>query len=155
MAPAERVVSGAARRARQMMIGGVVGGHAAGLIVIALAAVVSGYDGVLTSSLGFATVVIFYGVGQWLEAIASDMEPMHGLGLVLASYAVRVVGIAAGLWAILSLDAVAPRIIDGWLVASMTATVFAWVGGVVLVASRQRVPIYDEIAPADPEDEQT
>lgn len=155
MAPAERVVSGAARRARQMMLGGVVGAHVAGLIVIALAAILSGADGVLTSVLGFATVVIFYGVGQWLEAIASDMEPMQGLGLVLVSYAVRVVGIAAGLWAILSLEAVAPHIIDGWLVASMTATVFAWVGGVVLVASRQRVPIYDEIVTADSQDEQT
>lgn len=155
MAAAERIVSGAARRAKQMMIGGVVGAHVAGLIVIALAAILSGADGVLTSLLGFATVVIFYGIGQWLEAIASDMEPMQGLALVLVSYAVRVVGIAAGLWGILSLDAVAPHIVDGWLVASMTATVFAWVGGVVIVASRQRVPIYDEIAPAISEDEQT
>lgn len=137
------------------MMGGVVGAHMAGVIVIALAAAFSGSDGVLTSVLGFATVVVFYGIGQWLEAIASDMEPMQGLGLVLMSYAVRVVGIAAGLWAVLSLDAVAPHIVDGWLVASMTATVFAWVGGVVIVASRQRVPIYDEIPTAESEDEQT
>ena len=30
-----------------------------------------------------------------------------------------------------------------WLLLAVTATVFSWITGVVLVASRQRVPIYD------------
>ena len=53
------------------------------------------------------------------------------------------IGIAAGLWAILSLPAVAPHVVDGWLLLSIAGTVIAWVTGVVLVASRQRVPVYD------------
>lgn len=138
-----RVVSGAARRARQMMLGGLVLGHVAGVVSFALALLIDGPDGALTVVLGFAAVVIFFSIGQAIEVIACEMDPIQGMGLALASYAVRVIGVAAGLWFILSLPAVEPRIIDGWLLLAVTATVFSWITGVVLVASRQRVPIYD------------
>lgn len=153
-------VSGATRRARQMMAGGVAAAHAVGLPIVGLAAVLDGADGALTAALGFGAVVLFYAVGQWLEVIASELPAMQGMGLVLTSYAVRVIGIAAGLWGILSFHVVAPHVIDGWLVASVVGTVLAWVSGVVIVASRQRVPIYDgvddeECIPDDvPSDEQ-
>ncbi|WP_296141287.1 hypothetical protein [uncultured Tessaracoccus sp.] len=148
-------VTAATRRAKEMMLGGLVGGHLAGLLVIALALVVDGPDGLLTAILGFAAVVVFYAVGQWLEVIATELPAMQGLALVLVGYAVRVIGIAAGLWAILTLDAVAPRVRDGWLVASVVGTVIAWVAGVVVVASRQRVPIYDEPVHVRREDEES
>jgi hypothetical protein len=38
---------------------------------------------------------------------------------------------------------VAPYVSRGWLLLSVAGTVVAWVTGVVLVASRQRVPVYD------------
>ncbi|HMR48275.1 MAG TPA: hypothetical protein PKE40_14625 [Arachnia sp.] len=137
-------VTAATRRARQMMLGGVAGGHLAGLTVIGLSLALGGTDALLTALLGFAAVVIFYAIGQALEVVASELEPMQGMALVLISYAVRVIGIAAGLWFLLRLPSVAPRIVDGWLLLSVVATVLGWVTGVVLVASRQRVPVYDE-----------
>lgn len=140
----ERRITAATRRARQMMLGGLVLGHAVGLTVVGLGLALGGPDAALTAALGFAAVVIFYSVGQALEVVASELEAMQGMALVLVSYAVRVIGIAAGLWAILNLPAVAPHIVDGWLVLSVAGTVIAWVGGVVLVAARQRVPVYDD-----------
>ncbi len=139
---AERRTTGATRRARQMMLGGVAAGHAAGLVVLGLAAA-TGTDALLTAALGFAAVVLFFSIGQAIEVVACELDPVQGMGLALASYALRVVGIAAGLWAILSLPALEGRVSDGWLLASVTVTVLAWITGVVLVASRQRVPIYD------------
>lgn len=127
-----------------MMLGALVLSHAIGFGVIGLALAVDGVSGLITAALGFAAVIIFYAIGQALEVVATEMDPMQGMGLVLVSYGVRVVGIAAGLWAILSLESVAEHVIDLWLVVSVTATVLAWVTGVVLVASRQRVPVYDE-----------
>ncbi len=138
-----RRVTAATSRARQMMLGGVVVGHIVGITIIGLALAIGGVDAALTAALGFAAVVIFYSIGQALEVIASELEPMQGLGLVLVSYAVRVIGIAAGLWTLLSLPALAPRVAGGWLVLSVSGTVIGWVTGVVLVASRQRVPVYD------------
>ena len=136
-------VTAATQRAREMMLGGVIAGNLAGITVMGLAFAIDGVDGLLTAALAFAAAILFYSIGQWLEVIATELDPMQGMGLVLLSYGVRVVGIAAGLWWILSTPQIAPRVIDGWLVASMAATVFCWVGGVVLVASRQRVPVYD------------
>ncbi|HMQ66680.1 MAG TPA: hypothetical protein PJ992_10340 [Arachnia sp.] len=140
---AERVVTAATRRARQMMLGGMVFGHAVGLGVIGLALALGGPGAALTAALGFAAVVVFYTVGQALEVVASEMPTAHGLILVLASYAVRVIGIAGGLWFLLGLPQLAPHVSRPWLAASVAATVVAWVTGVVLVAARQRVPVYD------------
>lgn len=137
-------VSAAARRARQMMIGGLALGHVCGLVVIGLGAVLGGPDALLTAALGFAAVVVFFSVGQWLEVIACELDPVQGMGLALASYVVRVAGITAGIWAITTVPAIAPHIVGGWLVAAVTVTVLGWVTGVVLVAARQRVPVYDE-----------
>ena len=126
-----------------MMVGGLVAGNAVGLSLIGLGLALAGADAARTAALGFAAVVIFYSVGQALEVIASELDPMQGMGLVLVSYAVRIVGIAAGLWGILGHPAVAPHVVDAWLLLSVVGTVLAWVSGVVYVASRQHVPVYD------------
>lgn len=139
----ERIVTAATRRAQQMMLGGLVLGHVAGVTCFGLALAIDGADGALTVILGFAAVVIFFVIGQFIEIIACEMDPIRGMGLVLVSYALRVAGVTAGLWLVFSMPALEGRILDGWLLLSMTATVFSWVTGVVLVASRQRVPIYD------------
>lgn len=125
------------------MIGGLIAGHVVGLTILGLALGIGGGGAALTAALGFAAVVVFYSIGQAIEVIASELDPLQGLGLVLISYAVRVVGIAAGLWGLLSLPAVAPHASGGWLLLSVTGTVLAWVTGVVFVASRQHVPVYD------------
>lgn len=137
------VVTAATLRARQMMLGGVVGGHMVGLAILVAAYCFDGADAALTAALGFATVVLFYAIGQAIEVVACELAPIQGMGLVLVSYAVRVIGIAAGLWGVLSLPPVAEKVSEGWLLLSVTGTVLAWVTGVVLVAARQRVPVYD------------
>ena len=126
-----------------MMIGGLIAGHVVGLTIVGLALGIGGGGPALTAALGFAAVVIFYSIGQAIEVVASELDPMQGMGLVLISYAVRVVGIAAGLWGLLNLPAVAPHVSNGWLLLSVAGTVLAWVSGVVFVASRQHVPVYD------------
>ena len=149
-----RRVTAATRRAREMMMGGLVAGHAVGIGIIGLALALGGADAALTAALGFAAVVIFYSIGQALEVVASELDPVQGLGLVLVSYAVRIVGIAAGLWGILGHPAVAPHVADVWLLLSVAGTVLAWVTGVVFVASRQHVPVYDTeyVPPASSDD---
>lgn len=138
-----RVVTAATRRAKEMMLGGLIGGHVVGLTIVGLALAMGGGGAALTAALGFAAVVIFYSIGQAIEVIASELEPFQGMGLVLVSYGVRVVGIAAGLWGLLSLPSIAPHVSRGWLLLSVSGTVVAWVIGVVFVASRQHVPVYD------------
>ena len=145
----KRVISGAAARARQMMVGGLVLAHVVGLSIFGVALAVAGGAGALSVALGFAAVVIFFSIGQAIEVVACELDPLQGMGLALSSYAVRVIGIGAGMWFLLGHPAVEPHILRGWLLLAVTGTVVAWIGGVVLVASKQRVPIYDHdyIAP--------
>lgn len=148
---AERRTGPASRRAREMMLGGLVGGHAVGLLIIVAALLFGGEGAVVTAALGFAAVVIFYSVGQAIEVVAAELPDLQGLGLVMVSYVVRVVGIAAGLWFILDLPAVQPFVREGWLLLSVAGTVLAWVAGVVVVGFRQRIPVYDtEYHPPSP-----
>ncbi|MGO1384237.1 MAG: hypothetical protein ACTHWA_00715 [Arachnia sp.] len=139
-----RVFSGSARRAREMMVGGLVLGHAVGLGIFGLALALDGASAAITVALGFAAVVIFFSIGQAIEIVACEMDPVQGMGVALASYGVRVVGIGAGMWFLLRHPAVEPLISPGWLLLAVTGTVIAWVTGVVVVAARQRVPIYDQ-----------
>lgn len=136
-------MSPASRRAREMMVGGLVGGHAVGLLIIAAALLFGGEGAAVTAALGFAAVVIFYAVGQAIEVVAAELPDFQGLGLVMVSYVVRVVGIAAGLWFILELPSVSPIVREGWLLLSVAGTVLAWVAGVVTVGFRQRIPVHD------------
>ncbi|MDO5737178.1 MAG: hypothetical protein Q4P15_11965 [Propionibacteriaceae bacterium] len=147
----KRPVSGAARRARQMMVGGLVLAHAIGLGIFGIALAVAGAPGAISVALGFAAVVIFFSIGQAIEIVACELDPFQGMGLALASYGVRVVGIGAGMWFLLGHPLVEPHILRGWLLLAVTGTVIAWITGVVLVASRQRVPIYDHeyVAPEE------
>ncbi len=139
-----RVLSGAARRARQMMVGGLVLAHAVGLCVLGLALALGGAHGLAGAALGFAIVVIFFSIGQAIEIVACELEPIRGMGLALVSYAVRVIGIGAGMWLLMGLPAVEQSLDRPWLMAGVSSTTFAWIAGVLLVASRQRVPIYDK-----------
>lgn len=150
--PRPRMLSGAARRARQMMVGGLVLAHAVGLGILGLALALDGAPAVISAALGFAAVVIFFSIGQAIEIVACELEPVQGMGVALASYAVRVIGIGAGMWFLVGHPSMEPFISPGWLLLSVTGTVIAWITGVVVVAARQRVPIYDEeyIAPIGP-----
>ncbi|MGV8847171.1 hypothetical protein [Tessaracoccus sp.] len=144
-------ISGAALRAREMMVGGLVLAHIVGLCLLGVALATAGGPGVLSVAVGFAAVVIFFSIGQAIEIVACELDPVQGMGLALSSYAVRVIGIGAGMWFLLGHPAVKPHIQPGWLLLGVTGTVIAWITGVVVVASRQRVPIYDHeyVAPTD------
>lgn len=125
------------------MIGGLAAGHAVGLSVCGLAVVIGTQAALIGAALGFAAVVIFFSAGQAVEIIACELDPVQGLGVVLASYAVRVVGIGAGFWFVTTHPQLGPATDRNWLAGAVVATVLAWTSGVVVVAARQRVPIYD------------
>ena len=64
-------MTGATRRAKQMMLGGLVAGHAAGFAVCGTAIAVGLREALIGAALGFAAVVIFFSVGQAVEVVVN------------------------------------------------------------------------------------
>lgn len=124
-----------------MMLGGLALAHLAGLMAAMAALVLAGSSGLVSAVIGLAVVVIFYSIGQAIEIIALELPGFTGLSIVLASYAVRVIGIGFLIWAVLT--AGRGVLSEGWVVAGVVAAVLGWTTGVVVVAARQRVPVFD------------
>lgn len=124
-----------------MLLGGLAGGNLLGLGCCAIAFLVVGREAGGGALLGLAVVVLFFSIGQAIEVVALELPGITGLSVVLASYAVRVLGIGAMLNWILSDES--RQLSPVWLGIGVVATVIGWVAGVVLVASRQRVPVFD------------
>lgn len=139
--PPRASVVAATARVRALLVAGLVGGHSLGLLAIGLGAALAGRAGLFGAAVGFACVIIFFGIGQAIELVAGVMANVNGLVLTMTSYAVRVIGLGLGLKVIT--DAAGGSLHAGWLFAGVTATVVGWVGMVVVAAARQRVPVYD------------
>lgn len=117
--------------------------HFVGLTIIGIALATSPRAGLVSSCLGFAIVVLFFGIGQAIEIVACELAPTTGMALVLSSYALRVIGVGAGMIALQQIPAIADLLSPRWLAISVVSCVVAWLAGVIAVAARQRVPIYD------------
>lgn len=137
-------LSGMARRARQQLVGGLLACQLVGLAIIGIALGFGDQAALVSSCLGFLVVIVFFGIGQAIEIVACELEPTAGMAVVLASYALRVIGIGAGMVALQQIPAIADLIAPRWLAISVCGCVVAWLGGVIGVAVRQRVPIYDK-----------
>ena len=75
--------------------------------------------------------------------MACELGPVQGRVLVGGGEAGRVVGVGARIWFVTSHPQLGPKTARNWLAAAVIATVLAWTTGVVVVALRERVPIYD------------
>ena len=62
---AESRITDATRRSRQMMIGGLVGAHAAGVLFLLLAVLVGGPGAVLTTVLALAVLTGMKEISRW------------------------------------------------------------------------------------------
>lgn len=124
-----------------MLLGGLLAAHIAGLTVLGLGLATGGAIGALSVVIGFALVVVFFSLGQAIELVALELRSTLGLIVTLASYGVRV--ICLGLALRLVIAAGADRLSPEWLFAGVVAGVLGWVSGIVIVAARQRVPVFD------------
>lgn len=134
---------GATKRAFGMALGGVVGGLIAAALVVACALTFADHAALVSCLTGIVAVIIFYVIGQLIEIGAHNLRPVPGMSLVLASYVLRVAGITAALWGINTMPWFAARLEQSWLGISVIVTTCGWISGMMVIAMRQRVPIYD------------
>ncbi|HHU40461.1 MAG TPA: hypothetical protein GXZ45_14420 [Propionibacterium sp.] len=139
-----RPISENTRRAQQLLVAGLVGGHMAGLTVVGLFLALGGTNAGATAAIGAAVVLAFYTIALGVQLAVADAAPKVVLFAWFASYVTRVSILGLGLAAVLAnaerwawLDPVA-------LFVSTIVTVMGWLGLELWRFSRMRVLVYDE-----------
>lgn len=131
-------------RARRLLAGGAVGGHAAWLTCIVAFGLAGGVSGAVSAALAGVLTIAFFTIGQAVQVLVADADPRTVLFASLVSYVGRVGGLGA-LLAIALANADRFRAMDTTAVAVTTiAVVLGWLGAEIRVFSRLRIPVFDE-----------
>ncbi len=139
-------------RALRLLWGGFAGCHLVGLTAVGLAGVVGDAAAMVSAALGLALVILFFTIGQAVQVMLADRDPVQVLAGSLLSYAMRAGALGACLGAY---EVNRPRlaVIDPTaLFVGICAGVLGWLAGEIWTFSRMRIPVYDtEYVPPAPE----
>lgn len=124
-----------------MLLGGLILAHGGGLAALGIALVSVGLSEVVAVLIGFALVVVFFSLGQAVEIVAMVLANTAGLVLTLCCYLLRVVLLGLALGAVIA--ATDGKLTASWIFCGVGCSTLGWVTGVVWVAARQRLPVYD------------
>lgn len=131
-------------RARQLLAGGAVGGHAAMLTCVGIFLVAGGVPGAVSAALAGILTIAFFIIGQAVQVRVADADPRRVLVASLVSYAARIAVLGALLVVALAnrerLSAINPTAVA----VSTIAVVIGWLAAEILVFSRLRIPVFDE-----------
>ena len=130
------------RRARQLWLGGLIGGHLAWLTLIGIALISAGGSGLISALISGAVVIGFFAIGGAILAAVADWPPISVMVVALASYVLRVIGAGILLWQALQ-HAERLNLQPGIVVATTIAVVLGWVGAEVWAFTRLRIPVFD------------
>lgn len=138
------------RRALRLLVGGLLAGLAAGVVVSLGFWVGRGPASALAAVVTMLVVIGFFAVGQGLQAAVADASPRVGLVVALGSYAVRVtllgvvvLGSLGGPDRVSGADPVA-------VVVATIAVTIGWVSGEVAAYHRLRIPVFDSLEGSPP-----
>jgi len=130
-------------RARQLLLGGAVGGLAGTVLSLVGHGIGYGTAGVLSAALAAAMVLFFYGVGQYVMVLFADAGARTLLSVAMCSYTARVVVLGLLLLVYNSHADALPRLVPTAVFLTTVAVVVGWLVVEVLVFSRLRVGVYD------------
>lgn len=132
------------RRARTLLVGSAIGGHAAALLCVGLFLALRGPAAGAWSAVAAVVTLAFNTIGQAVQVAVADAPARTVFAAAMASYVLRVTVLGLLLQVVVqngdrfaNLDPIA-------LVVTTIAVVVAWLGTEFWVYSRLRIPIYDE-----------
>lgn len=132
------------RRARTLLLGSAIGGHAAALASVGLFLALRGPAAAAWAAVAAVVTLAFNIIGQGVQVVVADAPARTVFVAALASYLLRVTALGLLLQLVVSnadrfanLDPVA-------VVVTTIAVVVAWLATEFWVYSRLRIPVYDE-----------
>ncbi|HEY3337254.1 MAG TPA: hypothetical protein VGK18_02015 [Propionicimonas sp.] len=139
-----RVPSPNMMRARRLLAGGAVGGHAALVSCVVAFGIAGGVPAAVSAALAGVLTIAFFTIGQAVQVLVADADPRTVLFASLVSYIARVGGLGA-LLAVALANADRFKAMDTTAVAVTTiVVVLCWLAAEIRVFSRLRIPVFDE-----------
>jgi ATP synthase protein I len=130
-------------RARRLLAGGALGGHAVAFLVVGLCFALRGPAGGISAAIAALGVLAFFGIGQLVQVWVADADPHVVLVAALGSYVFRV-GLPAVALMLLTRDPARLAGMDRPAVAIATiAVVLGWLVAEVWTFAHLRIPVFD------------
>ncbi|WP_461367488.1 hypothetical protein [Candidatus Darwinibacter acetoxidans] len=130
-------------RARQLMVGGIIGGHVAAVAVIAVSWLVGGPEHAVSAAFAAVLVLVFNMVGHAVQVMVSDADPKVALVAALVSYVARVTVMGMVLAVVLFNADKFEWLQPVAVVWGVFVVLFGWLATELWVFSRLRIPVYD------------
>jgi len=140
------------RRVLQLLAGGLAGGLLAGVAATIVCWLAAGTPGAVAAVVSAGVVIVFFAIGQGLQAVVADADPTLALVVALGSYVMRVFLLGMLLSVALADVGLARSVPSLAVVGTTIAVGLGWIGGEVATWSRLRIPVFDstESAPNQP-----
>lgn len=125
-------------------VGGAAGWtFAAGLLVVAAAALLSGLPAALGAGIGMSMVCLFFATGAVVLAVVGRLAPSASLLVALLTYTLKVVLIGLVFVSLRSSGALAGAVDARWLAGTVVGCTLTWTTVQVVYTMRARQLAYD------------
>lgn len=135
--------SAARGRARRLAVGGLAGGGVAGIVALLAHWLFAGASALPTVAVAWVVTLLFFALGQLVQVLLADADPLQVTIAALGSYVIRVFGLGVVLMVVLSHPDRAAWLAPIPLVVTTIAVVIGWLAGEFTAYSRLRIPVFD------------
>ncbi len=126
-----------------VLVKATVAAFGAGLVVVALAAIIDGGSAVVSALVGTAIVVAVFAFGAFVVNAVAGLLPAASLLVALLTYTLQVVLMAMVFVALSTTGGPGDDLDRGWLGAAVIAGTAGWLVAQLTLATRLRLPAYE------------
>ena len=119
----------------------------AGLLAVALAAVVAGSPAAAGAGIGATMVVLFFSLGAVVLDLVTSRAPAASLLVALLTYTLKIVLVGLVFFGLSGSGALESAVDPRWLGGTVIGCTLVWLVSQIVFGMRARIPVYD--LPAD------
>jgi hypothetical protein len=133
------------------LLGALGAGAVAVVVLVVAAALVDGRAAVVGAAGGGGLTLAVFAIGIAVVTVVARLMPAASLLVALMTYALQLLVLALCVAALERAGVTDQDLSRGWFAAAVIAVALLWVVGQLVVATRQRIPVYDLGHDASPE----
>lgn len=126
-----------------VLLGAAAAALVVGLLMVLLAALVSGSTAALSVAAGVGLVVAVIGFGVFTLNTVASIMPSATVLVALVTYALQLVVMAAVLLTLVRNGILEDTLDRRWLGGGVAVAALAWMVAQIIAAMRARIPVYD------------